>query len=61
MRDSDTQLAMILKREIINKNISLDTCKECIYIDLRKSVVNCNNDNPNTHTCNLLKLHRFDE
>jgi len=55
-KESDTTMAQEYRHTLIEKNMSIDTCKECEYFLIIHDSSNCLNDQPEVHTCNLLKI-----
>lgn len=55
-KDSDAALSMEYRINLINKNKSLDSCKECASAHFVNDELLCSQVSPTVENCNLLKL-----
>jgi len=55
-KESDTTMAREYRHALIEKNISVDTCKECAFAHIIDNKLICKSNDPEVHTCNLLKI-----
>ena len=55
-KESDTTMAQEYRHTLIEKNLSIDTCKECDHARIVHDSLVCLNEQPEVHTCNLLKI-----
>jgi len=59
MKDSDTAIAKAYKQQLIEKNMSVDICKECPSFQVNPNDYSCKNDQPSNNNCNLLKIYHI--
>lgn len=55
-KETDTEIVTKIYVELVTQNISIDTCKECIHLDINN--ISCKREIPNPLDCNLLKILR---
>ena len=53
---SDTAMAIEYRKGIIQKNMSIDTCKECTDAMIVDGNLQCKAELPTPESCNLLKI-----
>jgi len=59
MKDSDTAIAKAYKQQLIDKNMSVDICKECSFFQINPNDYTCINTQPSSENCNLLKIYHI--
>ena len=55
-KESDTAMSKEYRQALIEKNISIEICKECTSAFITNNQLQCKAENPEVHTCNLLKI-----
>ena len=53
-KDNNTNLFATYNRNLVNENISIDSCKECKDLITCDAGLVCGNPNPTTDDCHLL-------
>jgi len=55
-KSSDTAMAMEYRKGLIQKNMSIDICKECTDAVVTDNKLKCKAEMPDPESCNLLKI-----